>query len=1057
MRELELLPTAVKTWRAPACQPFGAALFIDDRGTILTLTESTGTFFAAPNAQLLLGQHIEEVCPPLHSVWLERMAGNLDPRDWTRVQWAGQEFDARAVPYQEYWLLDVWPAGEQKVGWDDVQTIATIVREWLQHKHFNLNEALGNYRRWLNFDMAVVYHIEDTGEGEIIAEDKDEGLTSLKGLHYTVSQLGNFAQALGYQNVARNIVNIQAPSTRWWTIESGIDPAAAELSVCRELDDHHAYLMNTLGFKAALMLPLVMDGNVKGLLIAYNREQRILGGVTQLVARTFAQSLSLKINEHELRTRFAYEHDLQQNWLAVEHATINWDNKPNDALQKHGHVLAALVNADGIVAMHASDGSIETFGDKTLDNTSPYLRAWLEWLGQRIPSTIDAYGTGIFATDFLEGGYDNYGDAHNTLQGASGTLAIRLPNQDVLVFTRRPTVRSIDTSRRSQWMHANINNLEGHAAPWTELEIKNAKAFLRLQCKQFQGTGEQNSVDSEFNYDAVIVYALDGRILYMNAVARTIASKLTTLQIDRQLKIYDLLGHDKDDLRETVRSAMSYAYHHTTWKGELYIRGQSQHDAILAVLSGSLRRHRLAGSEIYYSWTAKDITATRNAKIEQQYLLDGIPIARPVSSEEFRNILAEQMELKKRGDSEHPGLLMLIDLDGTKNFIKAIGQDATDEISKWFYRRLLSIMGQDTQVCHLGSDEFAVIIPCIEKDEHAWLIADMVLYNIMRPVSLNNYLSEDAIRLTGCIGMALFPHHGDNAPDLLEAADNAMYAAKRAGKGQVRMHDPDSSVNVSQKFHLVGELRRAIQNNELRAYLQPQINAVTKEIIGAEALVRWQHPEHGLLQPNKFIQVAEESGLIDKLGEWVLHDTLRQLETWPPEYRNNVVVSVNASVRQLRDKDHFLYVLDTALNKYNVAATSLEIEITETIWMGETDAAVKTLNALRERGVSVAIDDFGTGYSNIAYLQNFPVDKLKFDRSFVVAGQESAGGKAILRAMVQLAKALNMDVLAEGVETVEQEKMLIETGVEKMQGFLYAKPMPENDFLALLISQKIRN
>lgn len=1056
MSASEFLSTPVKTWRAPACQPFGAALFIDDNGTILTLTESTGTFFAAPDAQLLLGQNIEEVCPPLYDVWLERLEGNLDPRDWTRVKWADQEFDARAVPYQEYWLIDVWPAGEQKVGWNDVQTIATIVREWLQHTHFNLNDALGHYRRWLNFDMAVVYHLEDTGEGEIIAEDKEPGLTSLKGLHYTVSQLGNFAQALGYQNVARNIANIQAPSTRWWTIESGIDPAAAELSVCRELDDHHAYLMNTLGFKAALMLPLVMDGTVKGLLIAYNREQRILGGITQLVARTFAQSLSLKINEHELRTRFTYEHELQQSWLAVEHAIITREHNLDDLLQKHGLILSSLVNADGIVRLRAVDGCIETFGDETLNKDAPYLRAWLEWLCQRIPTTIDAYGTGIFATDFLEGSYDNYLDANNTLKGASGTLAMRLPNQDVLVFTRHPTTRSIDTSRRSQWMTAHIRNLEGHAAPWTDFELKNAKAFLRLQSKQFQGTGEQNIVNPEFNYDAVIVYALDGRILYMNAVARRIASDLTSLEIDRQLKIYDLLGYDSDDVKEKVRDAMAHAYHHTTWKGELHIRSKSHHDLMHAVLSGALRRHRLEGAEVYYSWTAKDVTATRTAKIEQQYLLDGIPLAKPVHSEVFRSILAEQMELKKREDPEYPGLLMLIDLDGTKNFIKAIGQDATNEISEWFHRRLLNIMGQNTQVCHLGSDEFAIIIPRLEKEQQAWLIADMVLYNIMRPVSLNNYLSEDAIRLTGCIGMALFPHHGNNAPDLLAAADNAMYAAKRAGKGQVRMHDPDSSVNVSQKFHLVGELRRAIQNNELRAYFQPQINAITKEIIGAEALVRWQHPELGLLQPNMFIHVAEESGLIDKLGEWVLHDTLRQLGTWPNEYRKTVVVSVNASVRQLRDKDHFLYVLDAALEKYNVAPRSLEIEITETIWMGETDAAVKTLNALRERGVSVAIDDFGTGYSNIAYLQNFPVDKLKFDRSFVVAGQESRGGKEILRAMVQLAKALNMDVLAEGVETVEQEQMLLEAGVEKMQGFLYAKPMAEKDFLAVLTSQPKR-
>ena len=166
-----------------------------------------------------------------------------------------------------------------------------------------------------------------------------------------------------------------------------------------------------------------------------------------------------------------------------------------------------------------------------------------------------------------------------------------------------------------------------------------------------------------------------------------------------------------------------------------------------------------------------------------------------------------------------------------------------------------------------------------------------------------------------------------------------------------------------------------------------------------------------------------------------------------------MVVSVNASVRQLRDQENFLYTLDAALNKYNVSPKNLEIEITETIWIDKQDEAVNTLHELQARGVSVAIDDFGTGYSNIAYLQSFPVDKLKFDRSFVVAGQESNGGKEILRAMVQLARALNVQVLAEGVETKEQEAMLLDVGIENMQGFAYSRPLSEKAFLTLLERQ----
>lgn len=1036
----------VTMWRAPSCQPFGAALFIDREGIILTLTDSTSRFFEAPEAPILLGQHIEEVCPPLFEVWMERVQGVLDPRDWTRVTWGGNEFDARAVPFEEYWLLDVWPAGHTVDGWNEVQNVATVVREWLQKSTFDLSSALENYRKWLDFDMAVVYHLEDSGEGEIIAESKSAEVPSLLGLHYPVAQLGNFAQALGYQNVARNIVDIQAPSTKWWTIEPSIDPGAAELSVCRELDDHHAYLMNTLGLRSALMLPLVMEGQVKGLLIAYCKEQKLLSGVSLLVARTFAQSLSLKINEHELRTRFTYEHDLRAAWAAVEQNLISRTYHLNDQLHSYGQFLLKLVNAQHVFKYQHNTNTWEHYGEGEVEMSPDAVSSSVAWLSKKIPYTIDAYGAGVYATDFLQG------SAKTQFDFAAGVLALRLPNKDLLIFTRPATIRSIDTSRRSQWMYAHIHKLYGHSIPWNQEEISNARAFLKLQCQQFQGTSSSNVVDPLFYYDAVVVYALDGRILYMNAVARAVAHSLYAVDHTQPVKIYDLLGGDTYCDKEAILKGMEKAYHSGAYACEWVMRSHSRNNSVQAVFQGHLQRHELDNGDVYFSYTGKDITDIRQAEYEKQFLEDSIPIAQRVSSENFRTILTDEIEELKRIQSLKPGLVLLIDLDGTKNFIKSIGQAATDEICQWFYRRLTHIMGHHTKISHLGSDEFAVIIPEISNESQAWLLAQTIIHNISKPMVVAGF--QDTIRLTGCIGMAFYPNHGSTAADLLLAADNAMYAAKRAGKAQIRMHDPDSSVSVSQKFQRVGELRRAIQNNELRAYFQPQFNAITKEIIGAEALVRWEHPTSGLLLPSMFIHDAEDSGLIDKLGEWVLHDTLRQLGNWPEEYKSKIVVSVNASVRQLRDQEHFLYVVDSALKQFNVKPSSLEIEITETIWMDNNDEAIDTLHALRKRGISVAIDDFGTGYSNIAYLQNFPVDKLKFDRSFVIAGQESEGGREILRAMVGLAKALNMDVLAEGVETSTQEKMLLEVGVEKVQGFAYAKPMPEHDFLLLLKNQK---
>lgn len=1041
----------IHSWQAPACQPYGAVLVLDNNGRIVASTETTCSFLEAPDIAVLLGLDICSICPPLYDVWMERVTHDLDPRDWTRVRWNGHEFDARAVPFSGYWLVDVWPAADHGIGWGDVQTIATVVREWLQTQDFVLDDALERYRAWLGFDMVVMYELESNGENEITAEAKVAGLPSLKGLHYPVSQMGSFADAIGYHNVARAIVDSTAPSTSWWTMDREIDPAIANLSVCRELDPYHRHMMAKMGFTTALMLPLVMDGHVRGLLIAYHREPRIIGGSAMLVSRTFSQSLSLKVNEHALRTRFAYEKKLVKAMSDVEAAVRTRSPDLETLLEKHHSQIQAMVHADGVVLWRHASSTAHAYGD-TVDASLPAVRAWMEWLNFRIPHSIDAYGTGVFVTDFLEGSWAQWRYASHELGKVCGCLALRLPNRDLVVFTRLEAPRLLDMQNvlNLEWGPTSIRTLRGHALSWRSAERRNAVSFLSVLCEQYQHGGEHRTLGvPDIQSEMVLLFAKDGRIVFMNAPAREgIGRILTPSPSSNGYTLQDLLDAMPVEQHGRVRNAFKVALAKGRWEGEVEIFMPF----VQAVYKGVLQTHG-QGDDLVFSWTAKDATALSRAKYEQACLAELTPLAIPLSSEAFRSQLAKQLELHKRNDIETPGLLLLIDLDGTKNFIKAIGQVATDEISYWIHRRLLHTLGADVTVSHIGTDEFAIIVPKVQNEKQAWLMANSVLTAISQPLCLDNYVSEDPIQLTGCVGMALFLSHASTVQDLLIAADNAMYAAKRAGKGQARMHDPHSSTNVSQKFHLVGELRRAIQNNELRAYFQPQLNALTHKIVGAEALVRWEHPERGLLLPNMFISVAEDSGLIDKLGEWVLHDTLRQLSAWPREYRENMVVSVNASVRQLRDQENFLYTLDAALNKYNVSPKNLEIEITETIWIDKQDEAVNTLHELQARGVSVAIDDFGTGYSNIAYLQSFPVDKLKFDRSFVVAGQESNGGKEILRAMVQLARALNVQVLAEGVETKEQEAMLLDVGIENMQGFAYSRPLSEKAFLTLLERQ----
>lgn len=380
--------------------------------------------------------------------------------------------------------------------------------------------------------------------------------------------------------------------------------------------------------------------------------------------------------------------------------------------------------------------------------------------------------------------------------------------------------------------------------------------------------------------------------------------------------------------------------------------------------------------------------------------------------------------------------LMFIDLDRFKAVNDNLGHAAGDALLKTVSNRLLKLLREADLLARLGGDEFVVLTESSCQVETLSVVASRVLGQICEPMLLEGRTVE----ISGSIGIAIYPNDGTTAESLLKAADAAMYKAKDLGKNTFEFFTNDLAERAALHFELEGELRLAVQRNELELHYQPKVDAATGALVGMETLLRWNHPQRGLLSPAVFIQLAEESGLIVPIGRWVLQEACSQMRTWLDMGLSPPRCAVNASVRQLAD-DALVSDLQAALTHAGLDAQYIEVEITESLMMANATQASIVLEKLHALGVHIAIDDFGTGYSSLAYLKKFPVSTVKIDRSFIKSLPDDSDDLAITRAVVAMAHSLGMGVVAEGVETAAQQQCLSALGCDVLQGYLFGRPV----------------
>jgi len=421
------------------------------------------------------------------------------------------------------------------------------------------------------------------------------------------------------------------------------------------------------------------------------------------------------------------------------------------------------------------------------------------------------------------------------------------------------------------------------------------------------------------------------------------------------------------------------------------------------------------------------------------------PLTRLPNRSYFQHILSLVMSQARRNETLIA--LMFLDLDKFKTINDSYGHNIGDEVLTEAALRIQECVRECDTVARISGDEFTVILDGINTISDAELIANRMISSLNMPMKIKDH----EFSIGASIGISLYPLDDITLEELIQDADIAMFNSKRNGRNRFSFFDHDMLQHSKQRLKFEIDLRHAILRNEFILHYQPIINMKSGDVVAMEALIRWNHPSHGVLLPSHFIKLAEENGQIIKIGNWVLDEACKQLSEWHRAGFDDLSISINISIRQIDNKGFHSLVLAT-LRKYNLHPSRLELEITETLFLESTHITLKTLFDLKKTGISIAIDDFGAGYSSLAYLKSFPIDRLKIDQYFVREVAKDPDNAAITLAITSLAHTLRLGVTVEGVETIEQFEILKAQFCDEMQGFYFSKPLSAVDAIKLLKS-----
>ncbi len=565
--------------------------------------------------------------------------------------------------------------------------------------------------------------------------------------------------------------------------------------------------------------------------------------------------------------------------------------------------------------------------------------------------------------------------------------------------------------------------------------------------------------------------------------AEVIRRKKTEHQLRLTSKVFECAGEgmmitDRHTVIETVNPTFEeitgYSSDEVVGQTPKLLSSGRQPEDFYQVMWDSLKKHgewegeifnRRKSGEIYPEWlkivalkneldevtnyigSFSDISAHTSTRQRLYHLAHYDSVTELPNRVLFTQVLEHELVNAKRRKSTLAVFFM--DLDHFKDINDSLGHAAGDELLKEVSKRLLCCKRDNDLVARQGGDEFTGVLIDLSHAEDVALVAGRILKELAAPVTLGN----DQVHISGSIGLSVYPDDGDDVETLTRKADRAMYHAKESGRNNFQFYSEQMHVDSLRRIELEAKLRLAIKHEEFELYYQPQVETGSGKVMGMETLIRWHHPEDGMISPAEFIPLAEETGLIVPIGTWVLRTACAQAKAWLDQGLPQMLLSVNLSSHQFRKKE-FMQVLHAALSDSGLPSELLQLELTERIIMHEDDFTISRLQTIHDVGIHLSIDDFGTGYSSMSYLKRFPLNELKIDKSFIDDLCSNEDDAIIVAAMINLAHGLKLHVIAEGVEDSAQLNWLEWHGCDAIQGYYFSRPLPATEFKAFVIKQQ---
>lgn len=1053
-------------------QPHGALLVLssDSQHLLLQASDNMENFFDLP-ADGSYGKPLSTLMGEIAAIQIEQMIQDIkDEHAVTGLlsvvkNHKTQELHARLFVSDEMFVLELVHTTDKH------QTERLAELQVLMQKGLSSSESDVDIYRYFEhvaslvqgltgFDRVMVYRFDPNWDGEVIAESRVESAASYLGLHFPASDIPPQARRLYTCNLVRQVADIEAKPISILPALNPVSKAPLDMtySTLRSFSPMHIEYLKNMGVQASMSISLLQNGRLWGLIACHHLTPKQVSNPLHEAAAFISRMASVKLSSIEaLEQRNLVNKAIYIVGELLKYITAHSEES---ILLRLLPDLQDLPDATGILML--VEGKLYVHGEVPDPEA---INSLIAWVGSQ-PKTE------VFSCDHLA---QQFSPASAYQDIAAGLLATPLSSdmRNCIVWLRKEKLRTVHWAGNSEKiLHQDSDfNLRlsprtsfdtwaelwrGRCAPWSHIEnaitsMLSVVVTEGLSQKSLldQALEKHKKTDAELRIAATAFESQEGiiladanvTILRVNRAFTHITGFSPEEVIGKNPSIFQSSHHDAD----FFAAMWECIYDNGVWEGEIWNKRKDSnvypaHITITAVKDED-------GSVKNYVYTIIDITLSKAAADE----IKRLAYYDPLTDLPNRRLLVDRLKqaLASSARNSQKGALLFIDMDNFKTLNDTLGHDMGDLLLQQVAERLISCVRECDTVARLGGDEFVVMLEDLGKQaingaRRTEIIGTKILASLNQPYRLSTHDYHS----TPSIGATLFTGHQQSVEELLKQADIAMYQAKTSGRNALRFFDPQMQAGINSRVELEADLRLALADNQFELYYQPQVYQ-NCEIIGAEVLLRWQHPTRGLVSPNDFIPLAEETGLILPIGQWVLETASAQIKIWEANPKTqHLHLAVNVSARQFHQCDFVEQVIQI-LGRHTINAGKLKLELTETLVIKDITDTIVKMQELKAIGVRFAMDDFGTGYSSLSYLTQLPLFQLKIDKSFVHNINVKHTDGVIVQTIIGMANNLSMEVIAEGVETEAQRVFLEVHGCPLCQGFLFSKPVPLAAFEAL--------